>query len=252
MSRNRLLPVALLCAVVAASCGGTDTAGDASPEAASLTIGTVASPVQGNVVQIPVSLRGFNIVAADGDTSGTSGHFHVFIDREPVPVGQVMPVAPDILHTTENPILVTGLTVGEHTLTVVAGDGLHQRIEGLDDSVTVTVEGPSVTASAPATVESGEPVTIEIASEGLDIVAADEDTSGETGHYHILVDPESAPQPGETILPAEENKIVHTTESSYTFDSLPDGEHTIWVVAGDGTHKVIDPLIAARFKVTVG
>ncbi len=84
--------------------------------------------VSGGSADLKMLVNGITIVKADGDTSGKTGHFHVFIDRSPARVGEVMPVAPDIVHSAENPIHVTGLKPGKHTLTVVLGDGAHHRI----------------------------------------------------------------------------------------------------------------------------
>ena len=40
-----------------------------------------ASAVRGNVVSFDLAANGVRVVPADGDTSGASGHFHVFVDR---------------------------------------------------------------------------------------------------------------------------------------------------------------------------
>ena len=37
--------------------------------------------VKGNVVSLDLASTGLTIVKADGDTSGKTGHYHVFIDR---------------------------------------------------------------------------------------------------------------------------------------------------------------------------
>ncbi len=156
------------------------------------------------------------------------------------------------MHSTENPIRIYGLSVGEHTVTVVLGDGMHTRIvEDAEETFTVDVKGPSVQATAPATVSAGEDVTVEITSEGVEIVAADGDTSGDTGHFHLLIDPEETPKAGEVIPEAEEGKIIHTTEGSVTLSGLESGEHTIWVVLGDGVHAAFDPPVMAKLTVTV-
>src|SRR5947209_65090 len=97
MRRATLLLFAMSTAVVlmAAGCAkSTDTSTVATPPASamtsampsgpvSVTVGTVPQSVQGNVVTIPVTVKGIDIVKANGDTSGKTGHFHVFIDKEP-------------------------------------------------------------------------------------------------------------------------------------------------------------------------
>src|SRR4051794_40004775 len=80
----------------------------------SLTLGHVPSTVAGNVVTIPVTVKGIKIVKADGDTSGKTGHFHVFIDRRPLKPGATIPKLRGIVHTADNPIKLYGLTPGTH------------------------------------------------------------------------------------------------------------------------------------------
>lgn len=100
----------------------------------------VDAKVEGTTARVTMKYSGFTIVAADGDTSGNSGHFHVFIDREPVKQGETIPQETGIIHSAANPIEIPGLTSGEHKLTVVLGDGNHVRIRGdLEDEVTVKV-----------------------------------------------------------------------------------------------------------------
>lgn len=96
--------------------------------------------VAGGTVELKILVTGITIVAADGDSSGKTGHFHVFVDREPMGVGEVMPKDADIVHSAANPVVISGLTPGTHELTVVLGDGNHRRIaaEALDQ-LTVTV-----------------------------------------------------------------------------------------------------------------
>lgn len=96
--------------------------------------------VTGGVADLKVLVTGLTIVKADGDTSGKTGHFHVFVDRNPSKAGEVIPVAPDIVHSADNPIHVSGLKPGKHTLIVVLGDGAHHRIlENVQASVNVNV-----------------------------------------------------------------------------------------------------------------
>lgn len=106
---------------------------------------SIESPADGatvsaSEVKLKVATTGVTIVAADGDTSGSTAHFHVFIDREPVAEGETIPKEEGIIHSTDNPIPVPGLSPGKHTLTVVYGDGNHTRIHGdAADSVELTV-----------------------------------------------------------------------------------------------------------------
>lgn len=126
-----MIPVLL---ISLAACGGGDSR-KVDP------VGVLAeSRVEGDSVELRLTPpAGFEIVAADGDTSGESGHYHVFVDRDPVKPGSVIPKADDIIHSTDNPITVTGLKPGRHRFVVVLGDGEHRRIGGSHGEITVEV-----------------------------------------------------------------------------------------------------------------
>ncbi len=80
--------------MVTGGCGGddADTASPTTtkPAGPSLKITSPANGehIKGNVVSLALESTGITIVKADGDASGKSGHFHVFIDADPVPAGQ--------------------------------------------------------------------------------------------------------------------------------------------------------------------
>ena len=241
--------VALIAAGCAKSSEQPTVAQPSGP--ASFTLGSVPKSVEGNVVTIPATVSGITIVKANGDTSGKTGHFHVFIDKVPTAVGATIPNDPGIVHTAENPIKIYGLKVGVHTFRIVLGDGVHRRLPAAEQQVTVDVKGPSVKAAALATNSSGSDRKIDLSAEGVEIVKANGDTSGKSGHYHVLVDPASPPMAGEVIPPAVPNKIIHTAESSATITGLAKGEHVIWVVLGNGAHKAFDPPVMDKLKVTV-
>ncbi len=210
------------------------------------------STIEGNVVSMEATVEGIEIVKADGDTSGDSGHFHAFIDRQPVDVGEAIPKEPGIVHTADNPIKLYGLSVGEHSVTVVVGDGTHKRIgEDLEEQVTFEIEGPSVDGTVPTTIKEGDDVTVSLEAEGVEIVKADGERSKESGHFHVLVDPKESPEAGAVIPAPAENEVIHTTEGEVTISGLEKGEHTLWVVLGDGQHYAFDPPVMDKLTVTV-
>jgi hypothetical protein len=223
------------------------------PEAGELSLEITRGPdtLEGNVLRLPVEVEGIEIVAPDGDTSGETGHLHVFIDKEPVAEGEVIPREAGVVHSAENPIKIFGLTEGAHDLTVVVGDGTHKRVGDVEDSISIDVQGPTVDATAPATLEEGEDLVVEAEVEGVELKAPDGDDSMETGHLHVIVDPEAVPEAGETIAPAKEGEIYHSPTSPITIEGLDAGEHTIYVVVGDGNHKAFDPAVMDKLTVTV-
>jgi hypothetical protein len=253
MRRRPWFAVLVLVLMLAgASCATNEDGGDATdaPDdgTPSLALGDVESSVEGNVVTLPVDVSGIEIVAADGDTSGDSGHFHVFVDRDPVDEGEAIPVERGVVHSAENPVKVWGLEPGSHDFTIVLGNGAHERIGDLEDTTTVEVEGPSVHATA--TVD-GEDVELELSADDVEIVAADGSSSTDSGHFHVLVDPASPPEAGKIVPEAEEGKIYHTAEDSLTIEGLAKGPHVIWVVLGNGLHRAFDPPVMDRLAVTI-
>lgn len=257
----RLLIVAISVLLLGACAQNETDAPDESVETSALEIlePNDGAKIKGNVVDLKVEVTGIEIVKADGDTSGDTGHFHVFIDRESVDVGEVIPREAGIVHSVDNPIRITGLSKGRHTFTVVVGDGAHNRIALPNDdeaeaTVTVEVQGPTVDATAPSEIAAGQDLTIEVTVDGVTLVAADKDqgSEGTTGHLHVLIDPATAPAANGQPIPKDE-KNIHTTETTIKILSsvLPTGEHTIWVVLGNKTHVPFSPLVLDKITITV-
>jgi hypothetical protein len=115
-------------------------------------------------------------------------------------------------------------------------------------SAPAATPGPSVDASAPATSPAGEPVVITVKVDGISLVKADGDTSGATGHLHVFIDRD--PTPAGQPIPVEAG-IIHTAESTIPVPDLAPGVHTLWVVAGDGTHSPLAPRVMDKVTVTV-
>ncbi len=235
--------VALLFALAACS-------SDAKPTGPAVTIAAPAdaTTVKGNTVSLELTATELTVVKADGDTTGKSGHYHVFIDREPVAVGAVIPKESGIVHSAKDSTLLTGLSVGAHSLAVVLGDGAHRRLAGVARTIRVTVEGPSIDASAPATATAGQAISLTVAVTGVTLVKADGAAAGTTGHLHVLVDGDP-PAAGQPI--AKQDGIIHTTETTIQVPALAAGEHTIWVVLGDGSHVPYSPPVMDKVVVTV-
>jgi len=249
------LAAALLLAT--AGCGGGgDGGGDASTATTVAPVATtpttkgpptvlaIVSPaagteIKGNVVTLDVTSSGITITAADGDTSGHTGHYHVFVDREPVEPGEVIPVAADIIHTTADPIVITGLHVGPHRLTVIYGDGTHRRIGVTEAATSFTVLGPSVDATAPPNVAAGQPVVISVKVEGLTI-------PGDAILYAVP-DPESGlsgDQLGEGV--------IQSTGTTIAVPDLAPGTHVIWVGAATPDRVPLQPPVIDKVTVTIG
>lgn len=202
--------------------------------------------IKGNVVKLGLKATGIDIAKANGDTSGKTGHYHVFIDREPVAPGQIIPKAAGIVHSAKDVTLVTGLSVGMHTLAVVLGDGTHRRIGAFVARMKTKVSEPSVHVTGPKTAKAGAPVTIKVAVQGVHLVKAGPKTPKGSGHLHVLIDKE-VPAAGTPI--AKEPGILHTKDTTIKLPGMQSGDHTIWVVLGGGDHVPFDPPVMDKLVI---
>jgi hypothetical protein len=231
------VPFALISlALVASGCGGGTSA------TLSITSPEEGADLGGNVVSLALDASGIDIVPADGDTSGTTGHFHVFVDREPVAAGEEVARTAGIVHAATNPVQITGLSPGEHTFTVVYGDGAHHRIGDTEASVTVTTTGPSIKVDA--AVHGSD---IAVAANPVDLEIEVKPPSDEHLHYFFDVTPTLDGTP----IPTDDPNITHSREVSLTYEDVAAGEHTIWVVVAGADHVPLDPLVMDTAKVTV-
>jgi hypothetical protein len=244
---------AILAIATATACGTSEksltTSALPAPAALSITSPTDGVQIKGNTVALSYSTAGIEIVKANGDTSGTTGHVHVFIDRDPTPTGAVIPKEPGIVHSADNPLLLTGLMPGHHRLIAVMGDGAHRRIGNSQAAVQFDVQGPSLQASAPATVTAGQPAVITVETQNVQLVEANGDVSGTTGHLHIFIDRD--PTPAGQAIPKGVPGIIHTTKTTISLPDLTPGEHTVWIVLGNGAHIPFDPPVEDKVTITV-
>lgn len=250
-----VLLVAALGAVALAGCGGDDSAEVARElrrrdAGEKLKVGGIpeSGEITGNTVELELSGAGLRIVEPDGDTSGKTGHYVVFVGRDPVPLGQKIREGRDVLETAEASIEVTGLTAGRHHVSVVLADGAHRRIGEKAATAELTVKAPTLRATA-ADVKAKQPVVIDVEVEGVGIVEPDGNTSGRTGHFAVFVDRE--PTAAGAPVPAERG-IVATAQKRIVLEKLSGGEHEIWVVLVNGAGVPFDPLVADKVLVEIG
>jgi hypothetical protein len=193
--------------------------------------------VRGNVVTLHVTAAGID----------SGSHYAVFVDRAAVAAGAAVPSAADVVESGGATVVVAGLTVGRHALTVVAVDASGRRVTPASTTLSVTVNGPATTVSAPLTVRSGQPVQLTLNTFGVTIVDIPSDLSGRTAHYEVLVDG-ALPKAGQTITTAA---ALRTSAIVVTGPALRPGRHVIWIVLADGANQVLDPLVAAQAVVRV-
>ena len=164
MSSRLAIPVLAVFALVAAACGGGDAPEPETPAEAPAAEPASApvegprvffmQPQDGDTVTLPLEFVFANDMfeispVPEGDVTEPRpavGHYHLGIDTGCVPVGTVIPQGdPSWVHfgTGNDRIEYEAGTLapGPHMFTVQAGDDLHQAIEGLCETIEITVEG---------------------------------------------------------------------------------------------------------------
>ena len=200
---------------------------------------TVTSPFE--VVMAATGLT----VEPSGEVNEGAGHFHILVDTDFTPVGEVIPTDEQNLHYGQGQTTATlELEPGEHTLRLQFADGLHTALEGdqYTDTITVIVvagdESPSVRFEQPAdgaTVTS--PFEVVMAATGLTVEPSGEVNEG-AGHFHILVDTDFTPV-GEVIPTDERNLHYGQGQTTATLELEP-GEHTLRLQFADGLHTALE------------
>ena len=225
---------------MATACGGTP----------SLTIQSPAngSHTGGNVVTL--SLAASDVTLQTPSAGGGNAHFAVYIDSPPGAVGDPVIPGANVVSSAATRITLSGLTVGRHTLTAVLADGSGNRLSAASASLSVTLDGPAVTARVVGQVKANTQFSLSITSYGVTVADIPADTSGKTAHYVILID-RPAPQPGSSFATGPQRDLIETTGSLVAIPGLSHGTHTLWVVLVDGAVRTLTPLSAAELTVVV-
>jgi len=200
---------------------------------------TVTSPFE--VVMAATGL----VVEPSGEVNDGAGHFHILVDTDFIPAGEIIPTDEQHLHYGKGQTTVSvELEPGEHTLRLQFADGLHTALEGdqYRDTITVIVaagdESPSVNFEQPAdgaTVTS--PFEVVMAATGLVVEPSGEVNDG-AGHFHILVDTDFVPA-GE-VIPTDEQHLHYGKGQTTVSVELEPGEHTLRLQFADGLHTALE------------
>jgi hypothetical protein len=223
-------------------------AGCGSPPTISITSPASGTHVGGNVATLHVSATGVSIVPANGDQSGNTAHFVIYVDGNPAAPGSLIIPGATVITTASSQVSVAGLVVGRHVLTAVLADGSQRRLGSASAAVQVTADGPSVTAQIVGQVTAGTSFSLQLSSFGVTIANIPADTSGHTAHYAVLIDG-ALPKPG-VIISAGPNVII-TTGSRVPIPILTRGTHVILVVLVNGQGRTLTPLSAASVTVNI-
>lgn len=163
MSSRLAMPVLAVLALSAVACGGSDApepeAAVAEPAAEPASAPAEGprvffmQPHDGDTVTLPLEVvfasNMFEISPVpEGDLTEARpnvGHYHLGLDTDCLPAGTVIPKADPWTHfgTGNNTITFPegSLAPGPHKLTVQAGNDLHEAMDGLCETIEITVEG---------------------------------------------------------------------------------------------------------------
>lgn len=97
--------------------------------------GTTAGPtvehdvaVDGDLVTVAVAATGIELRFDPNDTSGATGHVHLFVDREPPAAGDFVPLGDDTIVHAPGGVLRVRLDPGDHVLWLVVADGADRTL----------------------------------------------------------------------------------------------------------------------------
>ena len=200
---------------------------------------TVSAPFE--VVMAATGL----VVEPSGEINEGAGHFHILVDTDFVPAGQVIPTDEQHLHYGKGQTEISlELEPGEHTLRLQFADGAHTALEGgqYRDTITVVVEAgtvsPSVGFEQPADGASvGSPFEVVMAATGLVVEPSGEINEG-AGHFHILVDTDFIP--AGQVIPTDEQHLHYGKGQTEISLELEPGEHTLRLQFADGAHTALE------------
>ncbi len=218
---------------------------EASDESPSVRFGI---PADGETVTSPfaVAMQATGlIVEPSGEVNEGAGHFHILVNTDFTPAGEIIPTDDQHLHYGQGQTIATlELEPGEHTLRLQFADGLHTALDGdqYRDTITVSVEAsdesPSVRFGLPAdgaTVTS--PFEVAMLATGLIVEPSGEVNEG-AGHFHILVNTDFTPA-GE-IIPTDDRHLHYGQGQTTATLELEPGEHTLRLQFADGLHTALD------------
>lgn len=219
------------------------------------------TPTDGATVppQFPVVMAASGlIIEPAGEIHDNAGHFHILVDADFVPPGEVAIKDDQHLHYGKGQITTTlTLTPGLHTLRLQYANGGHIALEGEQyrDQITVTVANdaparqvmfvePSDGAMVTTTVQ------VKMAVVGLILEPAGPVSRPDAGHLHLLVDSDFVAA-GQGIPKDEKHLHLGKGQRTATVELTP-GEHTLRLQMADGNHIALaGDEYRATIKVTV-
>ncbi len=184
-------------------------------------------------------------VAPAGKIEAGTGHFHILLDTNFIPAGDVIPNDATHLHFGKAQLTTTiTLTPGIHVLHLQFANGAHIALDGPEyrDTITVTAKAGApaqavhfVTPTDGATVP--EKFAVAMAATGLRVEPAGAPQAN-AGHFHILVDQAFVPA-GEVITKDATHLHYGKGQTSTTLELKP-GKHILRLQFANGAHIALD------------
>jgi hypothetical protein len=168
----RLMAALGVLILTGAACrGNNDSVASASSGSPSATF---AKPPQvtGTTVTIGLASSGIDIRPANGDGSGHTGHFVVFVDQDPPAPGTAIPTnlsTEGVIHSADPSVTLRGEDPGSHRLVVTLADGNNARLGDGTDTATAVVKGSGLGMSVDQSTPTCQGAQVTVVSIGFSL-----------------------------------------------------------------------------------
>ena len=220
-------------------------------------------------VTVVVEVTNFNLVDKLGQSNvAGEGHIHYFLDYS-APTTQNQPAippsgtnvkwaaTPDTSYTFDN------VSAGSHTIYIELVNNDHTPLDpAIVKSVSFTVQGqappgtPQIVIAQPTAGESlpagNVMVKVQVSNFNLVDKLGQPSVSGE-GHIHYFLDYPAPTTPNQPAIPPSGMNVdwTATPDTSYTFDNVSAGSHTVYVELVNNNHTPLQPPVTANVTFTV-
>jgi plastocyanin len=253
--------VGILIAVVLFA--GCSTTPYQSPPSISITKPTNGASLPAGSVTVTVSVQNFNLVNKIGQ-SNNAGEGHIIYYKDvtaPATQNQPATTASGTYYATANTSYTwLNVTAGSHTFSAQLVNNDQSPLNPtVTAAVTVTIQGataPQITITQPTsgqTLPAGN-ITVKVQVSNFQLV----DKLGQTsvqgqGHIHYFMDYPPPTTPNEPAIPPSGMNVswAATANTSYTFQNVSAGSHTVYVELVNNNHTPLVPPVTSSVAFTV-
>jgi hypothetical protein len=247
---------------------GACTYAPAYPTTAAVPGISIVSPSNGaslpaGDVTVTASVSNFNVVDKQGQANVPGqGHIHFYLDvAAPTTPGQVaIPASGTWAHVATLTYTFSNVAAGSHTIAVELVNNDHTPlVPPAVDTITINVTGapaaaaPSISITSPtngANLTAGNiPVTVSVSNFNVVDKQGQANVQGE-GHIHFYLDVAAPTTPGQAAIPAS-GTWAHVATTTYTFNNVGAGSHTIAVELVNNDHTPLVPPVIDNITVNV-